>query len=41
MKEPGRSKLIEWHRDHGMANFNFREEIHEYGKADVNLSKSG
>ena len=41
MKEPGRSKLIEWHREHADNEFEFSKEIHQYCQSDVALLKSG
>ena len=41
MKEPLRTQLIEWHKDHENDVFDFAKEIHEYCKADVQLLKSG
>ena len=41
MKEPGRSKLIEWHREHANHEFEFSKEIHQYCQSDVALLKSG
>ena len=41
MKEPGRSKLIEWHREHADNEFEFSKEIHQYCQSSVALLKSG
>ena len=41
MKEPSRSALIKWHTEHNHDNFNFRLEMHDYCKADVQLLKAG
>ena len=41
LKEPTRSKLIQWHDEHSNDEFIFDSKIHEYCMADVAVLKSG